>query len=36
MAGYCCVRMQSAETAEIRARYVRAAEAEADLIESLR
>ena len=36
MAGYCCARMQSAETAEVRARYASAAEAEADLIESLR
>lgn len=35
MAGYCCRRMQSAETEEVRARYARAAGAEADLIEAL-
>lgn len=35
MAGYCCRRMQTAETEEVRARYARAALAEADLIEAL-
>lgn len=35
MAGYCCRRMQTAETEAVRARYARAAGAEADLIEAL-
>lgn len=35
MAGYCCRRMQSAETNEVRARYTRAAAAEAEVIEAL-
>lgn len=35
MAGYCCRRMQTTETEEVRARYARAAGAEADLIEAL-